>query len=445
MQKLLVRRFAALALLAGLAGCSPVDLNQAELCESVARILFSEGSIERLASARDPAALHAVTTSVTLRSKEGATERHGVYCGFDSSNAKSADQMALVAVARDGALLDEAQLETLHTTLESKGIYWKVSWIPTMGPPHGWDPPSSSGVALLYFLQQVLNGLTSGSLIALVAVGYTLIAGIIGVINLAFGDIYMIGAYVSIAMVALVSALSGVGFPLGLLLALPLAMAVTAGYSALTERLVFRNIRPSSEQIPLIASIGVSLVLQNYVFLTGARNLYLPPIFAGGFALAETEGFSLFVNRQQLSMIGGTLLLAALTWFILSRTRFGREQRACSQDARMAAILGVNVNRTILLTFGLSGALAAVSGLMAALYYGGVNYTMGVMVGLKALTAAVLGGIGNFKGAVLGGFIVALTEAFAAGYLFGGYKEIFVFGLLILMLIFRPEGLLGKA
>jgi branched-chain amino acid transport system permease protein len=429
-------------LLVVLAGCGDVDLHQAELCGEVARILFADGAIGRVASERDPAVAHGVLTSVAMR---GSGVTHRVACTFESSGPKSADQLALAVVASDvEGRLSEARLAELRPALEAKGIYWMVSWIPLLGPPHATSESVALDAAALYFVQLLINALTYGSLIALVALGYTLIGGISGVINLAFGDIYMVGAFVTVGFVLILMGLGVGSFLLSTVLALPLTMAVTAGYSALTDRAVFRPLRHATPQMPLIASIGVSLMLQGYVFTTGgARDLWLTAPLPGGFVLAATEGFSVYVNWWQTVIIAATLMLTALTWLVLTRTSFGRAHRACAQDRQMAALLGIDVDRVIGMTFGYAGVFAAAGGLMAATYYGSISVVMGVMMGLKALTAAVVGGIGNARGAVLGAFIVALSESFAAGYFFAAYKEVVVFAILILLLIFRPQGLLG--
>jgi len=427
-----------------LVGCGDVDLRQAELCGEVARILFTDGEIGRMASERDRAVLHGVVTSVVMR---GSGVSHRVACIFESSGPKSADQLALTVVSSDiEGQLSEARLVELHQALEAKGIYWMVSWIPLLGPPHGASEPTSFDVAALYFLQLLLNALTYGSLIALVALGYTLIGGISGVINLAFGDIYMIGAFIAVGFILLLMGLGAGSFLLSVVIALPLTVLVTAGYSALTDRAVFRPLRYASPQMPLIASIGVSMVLQGYVFATGgAHDLWVTAPLPGGFVLAQTDGFSLYVNWWQTVIIVATVLLTWMMWLVLTRTSFGRAHRACAQDRRMASLLGIDVDRVIGMTFGFAGMFAAAGGLMAATYYGSISVVMGVAMGLKALTAAVLGGIGNAKGAILGGFIVALSESFAAGYFFAAYKEVVVFAILILLLIFRPQGLLGEA
>jgi branched-chain amino acid transport system permease protein len=426
-----------------LSGCSSVDLHQATVCEEAARILFAEATLDRLTTVPDRSVPHGVRTTVALH--DGA--RHELTCGFESSGPKSADQLALAKVASDvDGTLDDDRLTALHEALERRGIFWKVSWIPTFGGPYQASSPGSSGAETLYFLQLVVNGVTYGAVIGLVAIGYSLIYGVIGVVNLAFGDVYMIGAFVSVAALLLLSALGLGGAAIGIALALPVVMAVTAGYSVITDRIVFKPLRLSTPLMPLVASIGLSQILQNLVFLTGGgHDRWLAATVASGFAIATADGFALYVNRPQLTVLGGAIVLVAATWFILARTAFGRAQRACSQDRRMAALVGIDVDRVIAGTFGLGGALAASGGLMAASYYGGVTVNMGIIMGLKALTASIVGGAGNAMGAVLGGFVVALLESFVAGYFFGGYKEAAVFALLILLLIFRPQGILGEA
>jgi len=443
-----IARISALGLvflLASLFGCSKVGRPQAEFCERVARILFARAPIVRLESEADASKAHGILTRVTLSAANGALETHHVSCAF-AGGPVSANQLELSEVSTDV----EGRLSGIHLAMLNIVLEHDKGPVATAG---GAEPSrsqvetvrSSPRVELLYFLQQLVNGSTLGCVVALIAVGYTLIYGIIGVINLSFGEIYMIGA-VSATIGIWLLLLSGLdSYFLSLLLALPLTMALTAGYSMMSERLVFRPLRQSSTLMPLIASIGLSIVLQNYVFLVeGAQNFWLPVRSEDGIALAEADGFSLYLNRQQGVVFALTLLLAGGTWYLLARTSFGRSQRASSQDRRMAALLGVDVDRVVAATFGLGGALAAAGGLMVASYYGGANFAMGLLMGLKALTAAIVGGIGNFKGALLGGFVVAYMETFWAGYLPGAYRELAVFALLILVLIFRPQGLLGE-
>ena len=434
-----------LALLLGmLGGCAKVGLPQAEFCERIARILFTPAAIATLESKIDARKEHGVTTHVTLNPAGGAAETHEVDCAF-AGGPGSTNQLELIAVSTDvEGRLDAVHMAMLDFVLEHER---NVATARFGGEPRPSQraAPSSPRVETLYFLQQLVNGSTLGCVVALIAIGYTLIYGIIGVINLSFGEIYMIGA-VGSAITVWLFLLSGLdSYVLSVLLTLPLIMALTAGYSVATERLVFRPLRQSSTLMPLIASIGLSLVLQNYVFLVdGARNYWLPVRAPDGIVLAEADGFSLYVNLEQGAVLALTALLAGGTWYLLAQTPFGRAQRACAQDRRTAVLLGVDADLVIAATFGLGGALAAAGGLVVASYYGGANFAMGLVMGLKALTAAIAGGIGNFKGALLGGFLVAYLETFWAAYLPGAYRELAVFALLIVILIFRPQGLLGE-
>lgn len=435
-----------LGLLAVLAGCGKVDRPQALFCERVARILFPESRIEQLESAADASVAHGVVTQLAVRDAAGALERHSVACTF-AGGAFSRDQLELTQVASDvDGRLSELNMAILDYVLGRETPYVRTAGSPHVGPRLEPAMRIPLGVEALYFLQQVVNALALGCVTSLVAVGYTLVYGIIGVINLAFGDIYMIGAFGTVIGVALFAALGLDSFVASLLLVLPLTMALSAGYSAMTDRLVFRPLRQSSSQMPLIASIGLSIVLQNFIFLSeGARDLWLPIRTPSGFVLAESGGFSLYLNVQQGIMLAMTALLMGSTWYLIARTPFGRALRASSQDRRMAALVGVNVDLVVISTFALGGALAAAGGLIIATYYGGVNFGMGLMMGLKALTAAIVGGIGNFAGALIGGFVVALLETFWAGYFPLAYRELAVFALLILLLVFRPQGILGEA
>jgi len=435
-----------LPLLVALSGCSRVDASQAELCGRAARLLFPDGIVASLTSETEPALPHGIATQLTLERAGAATERHRVTCAF-AGGAFSPDRLTLLQVSTDaGGPLDDVHMAILLFVLQQEGP-----------PPESWAGALPSALAktailhapldagALYFLQQLINGLTLGCVIALIAVGYTLVYSIIGAINFAFGELYMIGAFVAIVAVVFLFVIGVDSIAASVLLALPIVMAITAGYGWVTERLVFRPIRHASSLMPLIAAIGLSIVLQNYVFLAdGARDFWLPPISQSGLVLAESGGFSLYLNPQQGVLFAITLVLAAATWYLLARTPFGRAQRASSQDRGMAALVGINIDRVIAGTFALGAALGAAGGLMVATYYGGVNFVMGFLMGFKALTAAIVGGMGNFAGALLGGFIVALVETFWAGYLQIEYKDIAVFSLLIILLVFRPQGILGE-
>ena len=296
-----------------------------------------------------------------------------------------------------------------------------------------------------YFLQQVINGVTLGSIYGLIAIGYTMVYGIIGMINFAHGEIYMIGAFISI-IALLVLGWAGVSYvPLALALVLLTTMLFTAIYGWTVERLAYRPLRGSFRLAPLISAIGMSIFLQNYVqILQGARVKPMPPLVQGGFTVFESGGFAVRLGYLQLLIMVLTSALMIGFTTLIAATALGRAQRACEQDMRMASLLGVDVDRVISMTFVMGAALAAVAGLMVTLYYGVVDFFIGFLAGVKAFTAAVLGGIGSLPGAMLGGLMIGLIEAFWSGYFSVEYKDVSVFVVLILVLVFRPTGLLGR-
>jgi branched-chain amino acid transport system permease protein len=298
---------------------------------------------------------------------------------------------------------------------------------------------------MLYFLQQLINGLTLGAVYGLIAIGYSMVYGIIGMINFAHGEIYMIGAFLTIISFALLGILGITWVPLALLLVLLIAMACTSAYGWTVERLAYRPLRGSFRLAPLISAIGMSIFLQNYVrLLQGANVKTLPPVIAGGFVFGDAGGFTVRISYIQITIMLLTVVLMIAFSYLIGRTPLGRAQRACQQDLTMAGLCGVNVDRTISLTFVLGAALAAVAGVMATLYYGVIDFFIGFLAGVKAFTAAVLGGIGSIPGAMLGGLLLGLVEAFWSGYFSIEYKDVAAFSLLILVLIFLPTGLLGK-
>ena len=298
---------------------------------------------------------------------------------------------------------------------------------------------------MAYFLQQLINGLTLGSIYGLIAIGYTMVYGIIGMINFAHGEIYMIGAFISI-IALLVLGLIGVSYvPLALALVLLTTMLFTAIYGWTVERVAYRPLRGSFRLAPLISAIGTSIFLQNYVqILQGARGKPMPPLVQGGFTIFESGGFAVRLSYLQLLIMLVTLALMAGFSTLIATTPLGRAQRACEQDMQMASLLGIDVDRVISMTFVMGAALAAVAGLMVTLYYGVVDFFIGFLAGVKAFTAAVLGGIGSLPGAMLGGILIGLIEAFWSGYFSVDYKDVSVIVVLILVLVFRPTGLLGR-
>ncbi|MEM8915162.1 MAG: branched-chain amino acid ABC transporter permease LivH [Pseudomonadota bacterium] len=298
-----------------------------------------------------------------------------------------------------------------------------------------------------YFLQQLINGLTLGAIYGLIAIGYTMVYGIIGMINFAHGDIYMIGAFIAL-MTFLVLGFGGdtvFAIPIAIIIVLAVAMLFTAAYGWAVERIAYRPLRGSFRLAPLISALGMSIFLQNYVqLLQGARVKPLPPVIQGSIQLTSGGEFDVNVSYLQILIVLLTLVLMAGFSLLIQRTSLGRQQRSCEQDKLMASLLGVNVDRTISLTFVLGAALAAVAGTMAVMYYGVIHFFIGFLVGVKAFTAAVLGGIGSLPGAMLGGLLIGLIEAFWSGYFTVEYKDVAAFSILVLVLIFRPSGLLGR-
>ena len=296
-----------------------------------------------------------------------------------------------------------------------------------------------------YFLQQLINGITLGAIYGLIAIGYTMVYGIIGMINFAHGDVYMVGAFISLIAFLVIAASGITAVPLALLIVLIIAMAFTAVYGWSVERVAYRPLRGAPRLAPLISAIGMSILLQNYVQLVqGARVKPLPPVIEGAFTISDSGSFPVTISYLQIIIIVVTFALMASFTYVIHRTPLGRMQRATEQDATMAALSGVDVDRTISITFVLGAALAAVAGFMVTLYYGVIDFYIGFLAGIKAFTAAVLGGIGSLPGAMLGGLLIGLIEAFWSGYGSIAYKDVAVFGVLVLVLIFRPSGLLGR-
>jgi branched-chain amino acid transport system permease protein len=298
------------------------------------------------------------------------------------------------------------------------------------------------------FLQQIINGLTLGAVYAVVALGYTMVYGIIQLINFAHGELVMIGAMVALSVV---HALAPLGLPPALLLAgatacaVPVCMAL--GYAM--ERLAYRPLRGAPRLAPLITAIGVSIILQHLALLVWSRNpLSFPPI-------VQTQSYTFAgatITNIQIGIIATCIAIMVGLAAVVYRTRLGTAMRATAQNAPVAALMGIDANHIIALTFVIGAALAAVAGIMVASYYGIAHYTMGSQLGLKAFCAAVLGGIGNVPGAMLGGVLLGVVEALGAGYIgdltgnvFGSnYQDVFAFLVLILVLVFRPSGLLGE-
>ena len=298
------------------------------------------------------------------------------------------------------------------------------------------------------FIQQIINGLVLGSIYALVALGYTMVYGIMGLINFAHGEVVMIGAMVALTVIKLL-ANSGLPVYLVILVALIAAAAVCMAVGYSIERIAYRPLRRAPKLAPLITAIGVSIVLQNLAMLIWGRNYHaFPPILPN----SNYEIFGATITSVQIAIVLIAALMMAALIVLIDHTRLGRAMRATSENPPIAQLMGVNINQIISLTFVIGSALAAVAGLMVSANYSIAHYYMGFMLGLKAFTAAVLGGIGNIAGAVLGGILLGLIESLGAGYigdLTGGflgsnYQDIFAFFVLICVLVFRPSGLIGE-
>ena len=297
---------------------------------------------------------------------------------------------------------------------------------------------------LYVICQQLVNGLVLGCTYGLIAVGYTMVYGIIGMINFAHGEVYMISAYLA-AIALAVLAYAGVTHPaVVFFLVLAFVVAVTGLYGYAIERVAYRPLRKSTRLAPLISAIGISLILQNYVQLSqGARNQGIPTMVHGAVRVGTEHDFFQLSYIQILIILISILSMATLT-FVIHKTPLGRACRATQQDRLMASVLGINTDRVISTVFLLGAGMAGVAGVLVTMNYGSFDFYIGFVTGVKAFTSAVLGGIGSLPGAMLGGVILGLAESLFAGFVNSDYKDVFAFSLLVLVLIFKPSGLLGK-
>ena len=293
-----------------------------------------------------------------------------------------------------------------------------------------------------YFLELSLSGLTRGSIYALIALGYTMVYGIIQLINFAHGEIYMIGAFVALTVAGMLTIYGFTGVSI-LVLAGLVAVLYAAAYGYTLEKIAYRPLRGAPRLSPLISAIGMSIFLQNYVSLAQTPDFLPFPELIPEFDFMEPIAH-IMGSAELIILIVTTVTMIGLT-VLIKYTKIGKAMRATQQDMIMARLVGVNVDKVISVTFIIGSILAAIAGVLVGSYIGQINYYIGFMAGVKAFTAAVLGGIGNIPGAVLGGLVLGLAEALAAGYISSAYEDVFAFGVLILILILRPSGLLGKA
>jgi branched-chain amino acid transport system permease protein len=297
------------------------------------------------------------------------------------------------------------------------------------------------------FVQQLINGITLGSIYGLIAIGYTMVFGIIGMVNFAHGDVFMVSAFIALVTFLFVTTWLGIGsVVVAILIVLVVAMLLTSLVNWTIERVAYRPLRGSFRLAPLISAIGMSIFLSNFVQVAqGPRFKSIPQFFDAVIVLvSDPEGYDVSVSYKQLMVWAVTAVLLLAFWFVVTRTSLGRAQRACEQDQKMAALLGIDVDRTISITFIIAAALAAVAGTMYLMYYGVVSFADGFVPGVKAFTAAVLGGIGSLPGAVLGGVLIGLVETMWSAYFSTDYKDVAAFSILAITMIFLPQGILGR-
>jgi branched-chain amino acid transport system permease protein len=296
------------------------------------------------------------------------------------------------------------------------------------------------------FVQQLINGLTLGSIYGLIAIGYTMVYGILNMVNFAHSGVFMVSSFIALTTLLILTSWLGVSsMVLALMIIMVVAMVLTSVLNWTIERVAYRPLRHSFRLAPLISSIGMSIFLTNFVQVSqGQRNKSVPPMFNQVVTLIEGRGYDVAISYEQITIWVVTAVLLLAFWYLVAKTSLGRAQRACEQDQKMAALVGVDVDRTVAITFVIAASLAAVAGSMYLMYYGVVNFADGFVPGIKAFTAAVLGGIGSLPGAVIGGLLIGLIETMWSAYFSIDYKDVAVFSLLAITLIFLPQGLLGK-
>jgi branched-chain amino acid transport system permease protein len=432
-------RFARHAFLAGLIvaaaalpACAPEEGGRQRLCARALPALEPDGRVQVLGpDAPEPATPDAITLRYRVQGVEG--ERR-ITCRFAPRPS------------------DRGGLDLVGVRLEGRGELSPVAlfllreyWLNRPESAQSQEDRPAGLAASAYLLQQLVNASAPAAVYALLATGYALIYGIIGRINLAFGEFTTVGAFAALSGMMLAAYPTAAGLPTAVLLGLAFALATGAALGAVVCEGVFAPLRRSDSQAPLIATIGLAIALgESLRLLAGSRGHWLPPLFGEPLVLSRGPGGEVTVGRGQLVVAALSLVLIGGVLLLMRRSRFGRAYRACADDLGMAALVGVPVGRIITLASMLGGALAAAAGFVLAVHYGLVGFAMGTVWGLKALTAAVLGGIGSVPGAALGGLLLGLLESLWAAYLPGGYREVAVFALLALVLALRPQGLFGQ-
>jgi branched-chain amino acid transport system permease protein len=282
------------------------------------------------------------------------------------------------------------------------------------------------------FIQQCINGLTIGGIYALIALGYTMVYGILKIVNFAHGDVFMVGSFFGLVLMR-------AGLPF--FAAFPLAAVLTAIMGVCIERLAYRPIRVADRLAVLISALGVSIALQNLAQLFWGTETHP---FNAGLPIRIYTIYNITISGIQIFVLVLSCLLMVILHFFVNHTKMGVAMRATSHNLNNAKLMGINTDKIISLTFAIGSALACLAGILVGIYYDAVYPLMGYSAGLKAFAAAILGGIGSIPGAMLGGFLIGVVENLGTGYISGGYRDVFAFGILILTLIFRPSGILGK-
>jgi branched-chain amino acid transport system permease protein len=435
----LVRGWAALALALIVAGCG-VDRDQLKVCQRLIPAFEKHPErVEILRHERHGSADNSVVVHYRTRDGKNGSAEHWITCWFGGT-AFTSDRLTLDGVSTDRRdLLSPVQLQMLR-------IWMRIAATNAAPVGGGRGFPGASAPATLYLLQAIVNALAMSCVYVLVAIGFTLVYGVIGRLNLALGDISTLAAYGAFTGVTLLAAVGSGWFGAGLLLVLGFALTIGALFNVVTERVVFRPLRGASTQAPLIATIGLAIFLREFMRLAqGSRDRWLQPITPKAYPIAGGDGFSVAISPGQLVIVAATVVLCGALGALMTRSRFGRRYRACCDDLRMAALLGVPVDRTVAATFALSAVFAGTAGAVIVLYYGTVSAYMGVVIGFKALVAAVVGGIGSIPEAIVGGVLIGVLESLWSAYLTGAYRDVVIFGLLAAMLVFRPNGLLGRS
>lgn len=379
--------------------------------------------------------------SVVVRYAVGG-DRHWIACRFAGAGLET-DRLDLVAVetSRDGAL-SAGRLFMLER-------FWLGSPERQARLAERRDAPAEDAVTLTrtaaYLAQQLVNGLTVSCLYGLLAIGYTLVYALLERINLSFGELTTVGAYAALSAIVAGSA-AGAGAGLGAAIALVFVagIAVGAAYGTATWRLLFRPLAETSSQAPLIATIGLVIVIQETLRLTrGAREHWTQPVLTAPHVVLDAGGFTTVITDSRLLVVAVTVALYLALWRVMTGTAFGRRFRAAADDPFAARLLGIDTDRLARQAFALGGVAAGAAGAIFALVYSGVGFTMGLAIGLKALVAAIVGGLGSFGGAMLGGLVIGMFETLWSAWLDGDWRDVGVFALLIAVLVFRPHGLLG--